>query len=580
MRGKRTALVAVGALLIVAGAICADLLLHQGKIHRGVTFWSVDLGGHSEDAAHIVLEHAAAERLARPVSVLSPSTGETIADIMPLEVGVTARVDEALERAGAWGRQGNVFEQLWERLRLWFVTVDTPVTLDVGGAAFERAVDEIAVQVERVPKDASLVIDGAEPKVIAGEEGVGLDREALKAALLEAVQVGSSRISTPVTLLPSNIPTADAMIALDVAALFFSAPVKLTYRDVTFHLMPEDLMNMTRFCPEGFASGRMLTVNTEQGLATLRDMLAQMEQDPVDAEVVPADDGRSYSVIPSRDGVQVQWDALVRSIDQAALRTSSRHVAVPVAIWPPKLTTLDAELLRARRVVAVYTTYFSSANEARVGNIRQVAAAVDGRVVRPGDIFSFNAAVGPRTKAAGYDEAPVISNGVLTPGVGGGICQVSTTMFNAVLLAGLPIVERRPHSLFIERYPVGRDATVSYGSEDFRFRNDTASVLLINIEATDDSVEVRLSAADLDRRVELTTDPVTDIVSPSSSETYPRVLVDPTLPRGYREPLEPGIDGRTVTVRREVYSSDGHLLFSDKFVSRYEPKDWIVRVGG
>ena len=93
--------------------------------------------------------------------------------------------------------------------------------------------------------------------------------------------------------------------------------------------------------------------------------------------------------------------------------------------------------------------------------------------MRPGETFSFNESVGPRTKAAGFDEAPVIRDGVLTPGVGGGICQVSTTLFNAAFFAGLPVVERRPHSFYIDHYPVGRDATVSYGAVDFKFRNDS-----------------------------------------------------------------------------------------------------------
>ena len=580
MVGRRRVLIGIIVLLaVVGGGVGADLLLYQGKIHRGVTVWGIDLAGHSESAARAALKAAAAERLSRPISVIL-TNDEAVVTLVPSEAGVTARVDEAVVRAATWGRQGNVLTRLWQRLRLWFGTIDAQMDVQVDGAPFERAADEIAVRVERLPKDASLLVADGEPRVLSGEEGITLDRGALRTALGEAAKEGANRISAPVAVIPPGIPTADAVAALDTATIFFSAPVKLTYRDMAVELAPEDIKRIARFSPEGYAVGRPVTVDTEQGLLHLRALLAQVEQPPLDAEVIPAEDGRSYSVIPSRDGVQVQWDALMRAVDQAALQTGPRRVPVPVVVWPPKLTTIDAELLQSRRVVASYTTYFSPANEARVGNIRQVAAALDGRVVRPGEVFSFNEAVGPRTRAAGYDEAPVISNGVLIPGVGGGICQVSTTLFNAILLAGLPIVERWPHSLFIERYPVGRDATVSYGSEDFRFRNDTDSVLLINIEATESSVEARVSAAGLDRRVELSTGPITDIVAPTSSEQYPRVLLDPALPAGRREPPEPGIDGRRVSVERKVYGPDGLLLFSDQFVSVYQPKDWIVRVGG
>ena len=205
----------------------------------------------------------------------------------------------------------------------------------------------------------------------------------------------------------------------------------------------------------------------------------------------------------------------------------------------PKLSTLDAEMLGLRREIVSFTTYFSEANQARVNNIRQVASILDGMIVRPGATFSFNESVGPRTKAAGFDEAPVIRDGVLTPGVGGGICQVSTTLFNAAFFAGLPVVERRPHSFYIDHYPVGRDATVSYGAVDLKFRNDSDKVILISVQATDRSVRVSLAAPTWDRKVTYTATSFHDVVPPASSEQKPRRLRDPALAAG------PNIRGRS-----------------------------------
>ncbi|OPZ79856.1 MAG: Vancomycin B-type resistance protein VanW [Actinobacteria bacterium ADurb.Bin444] len=499
---------------------------------------------------------------------------------MHIDVATTA------VRAMEVGRSGPLFARLIERMRLWASPRDiaTPITID--DAPFLSVADELSIVVEHLPVDAELVVNGGEPKVIAAREGAKLNREALKHLLMDAVAGGTrdlqvtQDLQVPVDAITPKLTTEKALKALEDASIFFSAPVRLTYRDWVADLTPDDLAQMAQFFPEGVDAGRPLTVDSTTGRELVEQRLAAIETPPVDAEIVPSVDGRSYSVIASKDGVRVNWDTLLRLIDQAALRSAPRHVAVPTETWAPRLTTLDAEMLQSRSVIASFTTYFSPANRARVNNIAQVATTLDGRVIRPGETFSFNEAVGPRTQAAGYDEAPVIDNGVLVPGVGGGICQVSTTLFNAVLLAGLPVVERWPHALFLERYPVGRDATVSYGSQDFRFRNDSDSVLLLNVVAADDFVEVKLSGVAFARRVELSTSPIRDVVPPRSSPTYPRILVDPALAPGQRDDLEPGIEGRSVSVRRSVHGPDGQLLFTDEFESVYQPKDWIVRVGG
>lgn len=579
-----TRTIALGALVLLLGAaacgVGADLLVHRGLIHRGVTALGVDLGGRSrQEAAHLV-EEAARDLTQRSVRLVG---GVVVPDldmtVTPAQMGMSVDSQAVIEEAAAYGRRGSPWTMLLERAQLWFRPRPVDVEVTVDEVAFVTGADEVAVKVERLPIDASLILTDDGPKVIAGLEGLVLDRAVLRQRLVTAVLEGSSSCEVPVTTVPPAVTTEQVQAALDTALTFLAAPVKLTCRDWSAELTVAELRAAARFSPEGLAAGRPLTVDSDEGRRLIQAKLAGLEKPPIDAQVIPDDNNRSYHVVPSQDGVRVDWETLLPLIDQAAGRPSPRHVAVPLTPWPPKLSTLDAELLQERRVLASFTTYFSPANEARVNNIRQVAAALDGRVIRPGETFSFNEAVGPRTRAAGYDEAPVISNGVLTPGVGGGICQVSTTLFNAVLLAGLPVVERWPHAFFIERYPVGRDATVSYGSQDLRFLNDSDAVLLLNVIAAADSVEVRLSGPDLQRRVELETMPIRDIVPPRSSAAHPRVLVDPTLASGERDSPEPGVDGRTVVVTRSVYTEDGRLLFQDEFVSVYEPKDWIVRVG-
>lgn len=588
MSRSRQASIIVGLLVLLAlSAVGVDAFISRGRIHRGVTALGVQLGGLAPVEAETRLSQEAARRLNRGLTLVGGDAAPGFTTIITAaDAGVHIDVATTAVRAMEVGRSGPLFARLIERMRLCASPRDiaTPITID--DAPFLSVADELSIVVEHLPVDAELVVNGGEPKVIAAREGAKLNREALKHLLMDAVAGGTQDLQVtqdlpvPVDAITPKLTTEKALKALEDASIFFSAPVRLTYRDWVADLTPDDLAQMAQFFPEGVDAGRPLTVDSTTGRELVEQRLAAIETPPVDAEIVPAVDGRSYSVIASKDGVRVNWDTLLRFIDQAALRSAPRHVAVPTETWSPRLTTLDAEMLQSRSVIASFTTYFSPANRARVNNIAQVAATLDGRVIRPGETFSFNEAVGPRTQAAGYDEAPVIDNGVLVPGVGGGICQVSTTLFNAVLLAGLPVVERWPHALFLERYPVGRDATVSYGSQDFRFRNDSDSVLLLNVVAADDFVEVKLSGVAFARRVELSTSPIRDVVPPRSSPTYPRILVDPALAPGQRDDLEPGIEGCSVSVRRSVHGPDGQLLFTDEFESVYQPKDWIVRVGG
>lgn len=579
MTGRR---LLFGILLLVvvaaAGPLSYDLLAFRGEVHPGVRSWGVDLGGLQPAAAREALEAAAAQALARPLQV---SAGDVSVSLVPSSAGVTLDATETVRLAEAAGDSGGWWGKAIRRGRLWWSGESVrPALLVSDRAAWNRAADEVALAFERLPRDARLVISGDALNVVAGRDGVVVDRTALEAAVLATVGGLSTVVDVPLGSVPPLVTTQQATQSMDAARLAFSAPVELAYQGITYRLTPQELVSMAAVDPQGVAAGRPLTFDTSPGRALLEQRLASVEHPPVDAVIQPAGDRKGFTVVPSSDGTLVEWDALLSGLERAAMSRDQRYVPIPTKLAHPKLATLDAEQLGLRREVASFTTYFSEANAARVNNIRQVASILDGMIVRPGETFSFNESVGPRTKAAGFDEAPVIRDGVLTPGVGGGICQVSTTLFNAAFFAGLPVVERRPHSFYIDHYPVGRDATVSYGAVDLKFRNDSDKVILISITATDRSVRASLAAPTWDRVVNYSTTSFRDLVPPSSSAQKPRRLRDPALAVGQTSAVEAGVAGRKVEVVRTVTRADGTRLFTDTFESVYAPKDYVVRVGG
>jgi vancomycin resistance protein YoaR len=567
-------------LLVVtaAGLLSYDLLVSQGKVHPGVRSWGVDLGGLRPAAAREALSSAAARSLARPLQL--SSAGATVS-LIPGGAGVTLDATSTVRRAEAAADGGRWWGDAARRAKLWLSgDVVQPVVVVSDQADWDRAIDEVALAFERLPLDARLILGEGALRVSPGEDGVVVDRAALEAAMLAAVSGSATAVQVPLVSVPPHVTTAEATQSMDAARQAFSAGVELAYQGKSYHLASEDLLRMAAVHPAGVAAGRPLTFDTPPGRALLEELLAPLEHPPVDAVIRPSGDRKGFTVVPSRDGTLVEWDGLLAGLERAVMSRDRRYVPIPTTPAHPKLTTLDAEMLGLRREIVSFTTYFSEANQARVNNIRQVATILDGTIVRPGETFSFNDSVGPRTKAAGFDEAPVIRDGVLTPGVGGGICQVSTTLFNAAFFAGLPVVERHPHSFYIDHYPVGRDATVSYGAVDLKFRNDSDKVVLISVEATDRSVRVSLAAPTWDREVSYATTPFHDVVAPASSEQKPRRLRDPALAPGQSSEVESGVAGRKIEVVRTVTRADGTRLFTDTFESFYGPKDYVVRVGG
>lgn len=145
---------------------------------------------------------------------------------------------------------------------------------------------------------------------------------------------------------------------------------------------------------------------------------------------------------------------------------------------PTRLPKPTVQPPDARQVVADYTTHYPHATYRNI-NQGRAAQLINGTAMSPGDVFSFNAVVGERTRARGFVKGFVIQNGIYASDLGGGVSQVATTVYNAALLAGLQIIERHPHSFFIDRYPIGRDATVAWGTSDLQFKNNTPYTILI-----------------------------------------------------------------------------------------------------
>jgi len=281
-------------------------------------------------------------------------------------------------------------------------------------------------------------------------------------------------------------------------------------------------------------------------------------------------------VVPGHLGGKLDRHASLRLIEDELLDRLNHAQPLPVELTLPygvkqppiretMLTSIDT-------VLSSFATTFKTSSANRATNVATAAAAIDGTVLLPGERFSFNETVGPRDSESGFMAAPVILDGQLKPGVGGGVCQVSSTLYNAVLLANLAVVRRSHHSLPVHYVAAGRDATVVYGSIDFRFRNTTGNPVLIEAKTADRQITVRILGKGPAQPIKIERGQVTPL--PLRSVTQP----DPTLPAGTRVVTKKGKPGLQLVVTRII--GDGpdarhEVISHDTYLG--EPK--VIHVG-
>lgn len=304
--------------------------------------------------------------------------------------------------------------------------------------------------------------------------------------------------------------------------------------------------------------------------AALHRLQPAVEREPVNA----AFDLETGALLPERPGRRLDLARSLPALARAAVRPENRLARLAMLRVAPRTTRKDLLATRVRYLIARYSTFFDPDVHVRAANINRGALKINGLLIPPGGVFSFNAATGPRDKAHGYGEALEIVNDRLVPGVGGGICQVSSTLYNAAILAGLEVVRRYPHSLPLGYVPLGRDATVYFDRLDLVFRNTTPGNLLILAQTKGDRVIVALMAEERPAyAVEI------DVSILEEIPFIQEVQVDPALPPGLHRVERPGQKGyKTKTVRR-IWQGGRVIREEVLSVDTYKPQPELVRTG-
>lgn len=296
-------------------------------------------------------------------------------------------------------------------------------------------------------------------------------------------------------------------------------------------------------------------------------------QSPIDAGLIIKADN-SVEISPGSSGRLVEIGKLEQDIKQTLLNNSQQPIELKLIEVPPARTTEAVKAMGVDTLLGIYTTNFDPNKVNRAYNVSVAAAAIDGLIASPQEVISFNEVVGPRSTEAGYKNAPIIVNNELVDGLGGGVCQVSTTLYNAVLLANLEVVDRTNHSIPITYVPIGRDATVVFDAIDFKFKNNTDHWLYIQSNVSGGSLTVKIFGNSAYKR---------DVTIRSwVDETYhPETVVekDYGIKMGDRVVKQRGAQGYKAVAERIVVQ-DGKVIKVEKLpTSMYKARNQIISQG-
>jgi vancomycin resistance protein YoaR len=557
-RGATIALV-VSLLVLVAGAaLLVRASLVRDAVLPGVSVAGIDIGGLSEADARAKLQAELAPRLAEPVRL---SVGDSELLLRPDEA-FTLDVAATEQRAYQAGRD-SVFSRLGALVAPFAFTNEVEPVLEVLPSARSRLQAQLLELTSR-PTNARLSMDGKEVVVRPSQPGTAVDVDELLASVRIAALSRSGAVTARVAEVAPAITTEEAeTVAVDTRELV-SAPVGIQLRkERVGALQPTRLAKLVRFKPAG---GTYELVLEPQGLrAALLPMVKTTLREPVDADFRIK--GVRVKVVPAKPGTTLDVQRAQRSVVAAGLGQGRRLAAVGVTSLAADLTTKEAKALGITEKVASFTSDMGASSANRIWNVHLLGDYLDGTIVRAGETFSYNKVVGPRTVERGFREGQMIWGGVLIPSIGGGVCQTATTIFNAAFEAGLPILARSNHAFYISHYPMGRDATVSWGGPELVFRNDLKNALLIKVSYTTATFTVTFYGTKQGRRVESRTTAPTNYTQPEL-----QYAVDPGAPPNSVRRTSAGGPGFDVTVYREVFQR-GELIREDSFFTRYKPEN-------
>ncbi len=470
--GARVAGFTVLGLLALVVAGWAGLYLYAGdRAPRSASVEGVSIAGLSPAQAEKKVREGLAARAREPITV-TYGDGRS-ASVRPDDAGLSVDVPASVEKAG-----GGSFLGL---RRVWALITgggDRDAVVSVDQSRMQKTLDDLDAGTGAAPVEGTVEFRDGRAVPVLSRPGVVIDRSAAQ-VLLERRFLSSGSQKLPTQVAKPTVDDAAVQRALaEFAKPAMSGPVTLVLGGESVVAPPKLFGKGLSMVAED--DNLVPRVDGELLLEALGPVMRTVGREPQDARFVVR--GGKPRIVPAKVGVELDPQEIEDGFAEVAvLEGAKRRLVVEGKATQPAFTTADAKALKITEQVSTFTTNFPYA-EYRNVNLGRAAKLIDGTVLEPGETFSLNGIVGERTKANGFTEGYIVSDGIFTKDLGGGVSQIATTTFNAMFFAGLKDVEHKPHSVYIDRYPEGREATVAWPSLDLRFTNDSPYGVLVKAE--------------------------------------------------------------------------------------------------
>ena len=556
-RERRSTALRLAVAAVVLGGGYAGLCTWSAQhVPATVSVGSIRVGGMTPEAARADIGNGSAALLTTPIALTVPGRAEPV-QVVPREAGLRVDAERSLD-----GLTGFTLDPrtVWDKLT---GSVEAPLLTSADDDALTAYLGRLAPSVALAPVEGKVTFPGGAVTVDLPVPGRSLDIAATKLALRKAFPDRTEATAAVRETAPRVSAETIQQFASQFGSTAMSRPLTLVAGTTRVQLPPAAYAPMVTVVPD--AAGGLTPKFDEPKLARLvASKLKVTTRAARNARWVFEPGNGRPRLVPSVDGAAVDEDAVAKRV-VAAISSTNRTVDVRPTIARPAFTTQDALKAGVRSLVVDFKSPFPTGDTTRTHNLVVATKRINGTYVKPGGVFSLNGILGERTKEKGYADGTIIINGRLTRGIGGGVSQVSTVIYNLAYFAGVDFLEFSPHAFFIPRYPEGREATVYWPSIDNKWRNDTPYGMLLQTWVEDGYVHGRVWSTK--------TWDIKSIKGPRRNVVPPKTIRTDSL-KCYPQEANPGFD---VTVTRQWYRPGSSTLVKSESVStHYKPEDRII----
>ena len=561
----------------------------SNRMVPGVMIDGVDVGG-------LTLEQARAQ-LASSIdypqqAIFTFVYQERVWQVSATELGVRLDLDRTLAQAFDVGHQDTPVRNLQEQVQAWARGVQVSPHYVFDQSATLAYLDGLLREIGTPAVQPTLVFDGLAVQTTPAQMGIELDTAAILNQITAQVQQFTAGAQIPLTVKEVQPQAVDLEATAAFLRTAVSAPLTLTATDGSgqplgeWHIQPEQIAPLLQIT-ETVGEAGVRTFGVEVEMDGFQEALRQLAP----GLIVPGRNGRFHFddankqlvvIEPAVDARELNVEATVASLERAVFSPDQRVVPLVFTTTPPRYhNNLTATELGITELVSESTSYYTGSSAARMQNIEVGTAFFDGVIVAPREVFSFNAILGELSYERGFADGATIFGGRAVKGIGGGICQVSTTIFRTAFFGGFPIVERYSHGYRVYYYELGNwgpglDAAIFTPSADFKFQNDTDYHILLEAEMLpeQDALTFRFYSTNPGRQVEVSQPIVRNITQPTAT-IYEE---NPALSQGQQLQVDWSKEGGDVVVTRIIRDAFGNILEQRDFGTFYQPWSAVIQV--